>query len=73
MDEPKKRAFHCYLAGVTHLIYAESSSEMQWLYSKIKLFRHKAMEYLLEAHELDPRNSYCSYYLALASASLSKP
>jgi hypothetical protein len=72
LDEPRKRAFHLYLAGLTHLIYAEASNGA-WLYSKVKLFKRRAEDLLIEAHGLDPQNPYCAFHLALTCASLSRP
>lgn len=44
-----KHAMHLYLAGLTNLIYSENSTssiKANWLYSKIKLVRKRALNYL---------------------------
>jgi len=40
---------HLYLAGLTNLIYSENSTssiKANWLYSKVKLVRKRALNYL---------------------------
>jgi len=45
-SDTKRRALYLYLAGLTHMIYAECSSpvsEAKWLYTKVKSTRLRAL------------------------------
>jgi hypothetical protein len=44
LDEPKKRAYHLYVAGLTYSIYSDSQECAA--YAKRKIFKHKAAELL---------------------------
>ena len=50
--DPKRKALYLYLAGITHMIYAECSStsqEASWLYSKTKYIQKRSLHLLQEA------------------------
>ena len=69
--DSSKRAMHLYLAGLTHLVYAENSTsslQADWLYSKVKLLKKRALNCLVSSQQLDPYNPYCQYSLALCHA-----
>lgn len=79
LDDPKKRAYNLYIAGLTYQIYSGSEECSQ--YSKRKVIKDLAIKYLEKAisvrqsryiyiflyhnyFQLDPKNPFCLFTLS---------